>query len=112
MCLSTWVCAVDSRFSGCLFIVIKGRLPCSSTVSEHCDWKQHTVIVAGTLRQVCVFYIGKKKKKRKTASNSRQMSPTQQTSGLRWFNENSVYSKILAGEGIGNAHTRQGHSVP
>lgn len=65
MCLSTWVCAVDSRFSGCLFIVIKGRLPCSSTVSEHCDWKQHTVIVAGTLRQVCIFYMGKKKNKRK-----------------------------------------------
>lgn len=40
------------------------------------------------------------------------MFPTQQTNGLRWFDENSVYSKILAGEGVGDAHTRQGHSVP
>lgn len=49
---------------GVCLLLLKGRLPCSSTVSEHCDWKQHTVIVAGTLRQ-SVYILHRKKRKKK-----------------------------------------------
>lgn len=53
MCLSTWVCAIGSCFWVFVYCyLIKDRLPCRSTLSEHCNWKQHTVIVADTLMQV------------------------------------------------------------
>lgn len=53
MCLSTWVCAIGSCFWVFVYCYsIKDRLPCRSTLSEHCNWKQHTVIVADTLMQV------------------------------------------------------------
>lgn len=45
-CLSTWICAIGSRFPGVCSMLIRDRLPCRSTSSEHCNWKQHTVIVA------------------------------------------------------------------
>jgi len=53
MCLSTWVCA----FGRCFWVfvycyLIKDRLPCRFILSEHCNWKQHTVIVADNLMQV------------------------------------------------------------
>lgn len=44
-CLSTWTCAIGSPSPGVCSMLIKDRLPCRSTLSEHCNWK-HTVIVA------------------------------------------------------------------
>lgn len=95
-----------SPSSGCLCVVIQGRLPCSTTVSEHCDWKQHIVIVADK----CVHFTsrrrrGKRKRFVQTASHA----------GLRRFQWESVYGNILAcQQGIADAytHARQGHSVP
>lgn len=56
MCLSTWVCAIGSCFWVFVYCyLIKDRLPCRSTLSEHCKRKQHTVIVADTPRQACTF---------------------------------------------------------
>ena len=47
MCLSTWVCAIGSCFWVFVYCYLnKDRLPCRSTLSENCNWIQHTVIVA------------------------------------------------------------------
>lgn len=57
MCLSTWVRAIGRCFW--VFVscsLIKDRLPCRSTLSEHRNQRQHTVIVAGTLRQACTCF--------------------------------------------------------
>lgn len=88
MCLSTWVCAIGSCFWVFVYCYsIKDRLPCRSTLSEHCNWKQHTVIVADTLMQVpSNFWC---KKKYTLLSNC----SLQSDNGLTSLDENSVYSK-------------------
>lgn len=90
MCLSTWVCAIDSRFRVFVYCyLIKDRLPCRSTLSEHCKWNQHTVIVADILRQVCTFTS-------EIAWNSHQIVPCRET--MDW--DRQMKTVCLANLGI------------
>ena len=107
MCLSTWVCAIGSCFWVFVYCyLIKDRLPCSSTLSEHCNWKQHTVI-SGWYSETSVYFLH---------HNSLELASNcslQSDNGLRSLDENSVNSKSWRLWGITNAFlSSQQHSVP